>query len=138
MELITRGVANRHVRETHMNMKSSRSHSVFTMRVECRATDRNSDVSALRFGTLHFVDLAGSERTKEPGASGAAMREAQHINRSLSTLRRIILQVQAHTHVRGVGHCWPRPFLDWLVFVVRSFVVFRHSLDHRFAFFFCC
>lgn len=94
MDLISRGVRNRHVRETHMNVQSSRSHSVFTMRVECRATDSSCDVAAVRFGTLHFVDLAGSERTKDTGAAGAAMREAQHINQSLSTLRRIIHQVR--------------------------------------------
>ena len=35
---------------------------------------------------LLLVDLAGSERVKLSGVTGAAMKEAQHINKSLSAL----------------------------------------------------
>merc|ERR1712241_1022223 len=38
------------------------------------------------FGKLYLVDLAGSERVKKSGATGAAMKEAQNINKSLSAL----------------------------------------------------
>jgi kinesin family member C2/C3 len=33
-----------------------------------------------------LVDLAGSERVGKSGATGATMKEAQHINKSLSAL----------------------------------------------------
>jgi hypothetical protein len=35
---------------------------------------------------LHIVDLAGSERVQKSGVEGASLKEAQHINRSLSAL----------------------------------------------------
>ena len=39
---------------------------------------------------VHMVDLAGSERADSSGASGARLREASNINRSLSTLGDVI------------------------------------------------
>lgn len=55
------GTKNRSVGETLMNKDSSRSHSIFTLYVECSITD---DLGAERFtaGKLNLVDLAGSER----------------------------------------------------------------------------
>jgi len=55
------GTKNRSVGETLMNKDSSRSHSIFTLYVECSVTD---DLGAERFtaGKLNLVDLAGSER----------------------------------------------------------------------------
>jgi len=55
------GTKNRSVGETLMNKDSSRSHSIFTLYVECSVVD---DLGAERFtaGKLNLVDLAGSER----------------------------------------------------------------------------
>eukprot|EP00892_Ulva_mutabilis_P001902 jgi/Ulvmu1/11712/UM008_0123.1 len=92
MKLMIRGAQNRHVGETKMNRASSRSHSVFTMRVECRTMIENG-LSKMRYGTLHIVDLAGSERVKISGATGAALTEASEINVSLTTLGRVISKV---------------------------------------------
>lgn len=92
MKLMIRGAQNRHVGETKMNRASSRSHSVFTMRVECRTMMENG-LSKMRYGTLHIVDLAGSERVKISGATGAALTEAAEINVSLTTLGRVISKV---------------------------------------------
>ena len=75
-----------------MNRASSRSHSVFSMKVECRTTMQNG-ISKLRYSTLHIVDLAGSERVKSSGATGAALTEATEINKSLTTLGRVISKV---------------------------------------------
>lgn len=92
MKLVHQGAANRKVGETNMNRASSRSHSVFTMKVECRS-DLDNGLTHTQFGTLHMVDLAGSERVKISGAQGAALNEASEINLSLTTLGRVISKV---------------------------------------------
>lgn len=60
------GFKNRAVGETVMNKDSSRSHSIFTIRVESEFTDDNGE----RFtaGKLNLVDLAGSERQSKTKA----------------------------------------------------------------------
>jgi Kinesin motor domain len=92
MKLIHQGAANRRTGETNMNRASSRSHSVFSMRVECYSKLDNG-LTHTQFSTLHMVDLAGSERVKISGADGAALTEASEINLSLSTLGRVIGKV---------------------------------------------
>lgn len=86
---MVQGAANRRVGETKMNEASSRSHSVFTMKVECQSSAESGLVHT-QFGTLHMVDLAGSERVKISGADGAALTEASEINKSLTVLARVI------------------------------------------------
>lgn len=50
-----------------------------------------------RRGKLHLVDLAGSERVKKSGVEGAGLKEAQHINRSLSSLEQVMLALHARS-----------------------------------------
>jgi hypothetical protein len=54
------GKKNRSVGATLMNQTSSRSHSIFTIVVECADSDDRGD--HIRVGKLNLVDLAGSER----------------------------------------------------------------------------
>lgn len=77
---------NRRVAATKANERSSRSHSVFILRLvgENCATGERCE------GTLNLVDLAGSERVKHSGAEGDRMKEAQNINKSLSCLGDVI------------------------------------------------
>lgn len=77
---------NRSVAATRANERSSRSHSVFTLRL----VGVNAATGERREGTLNLVDLAGSERVKQSQAEGDRMREAQNINRSLSCLGDVI------------------------------------------------
>lgn len=51
-------------------------------------------------GCLHLVDLAGSERVDRSEATGDRLREAQHINKSLSALGDVIFALsQKNSHV---------------------------------------
>ncbi|CAA7392013.1 unnamed protein product [Spirodela intermedia] len=94
--LMQLGLANRAVGATALNERSSRSHSVLSVHV--RGLDMETGAS-LR-GTLHLVDLAGSERVDRSEATGDRLREAQHINKSLSALGDVIFALaQKSSHV---------------------------------------
>ncbi|KAJ8446164.1 hypothetical protein Cgig2_015935 [Carnegiea gigantea] len=91
MQQLLEGAANRKVAATNMNRASSRSHSVFTCVIE--STWESQGVTHHRFARLHLVDLAGSERQKSSGAEGERLKEATNINKSLSTLGLVIMNL---------------------------------------------
>ncbi|XP_022760154.1 kinesin-like protein KIN-14J isoform X2 [Durio zibethinus] len=96
LELMNIGLMNRAVGATALNERSSRSHSVLTVHV------RGMDIktNAVLRGSLHLVDLAGSERVDRSEATGDRLREAQHINKSLSALGDVIFALaQKNAHV---------------------------------------
>lgn len=107
MKLMLQGAKSRSMRETRLNNVSSGGHTVFTLRVE-RRTTMASGASAVRSGSLHVVDLAGSERVKVSAVTGTALTEAREINRSLSTLGRVISKVRPmHIYTCVVPAGWP-------------------------------
>ena len=75
---------------TNMNAESSRSHSVFTVVIECSFMDERGE-EHIRVGKLNLVDLAGSERQSKTLTTGDRLREATNINLSLSALGNVIL-----------------------------------------------
>lgn len=89
INLIDIGLSNRSVSATAMNERSSRSHSVVTIHVQ--GIDLKS--GATSYGSLHLVDLAGSERVDRSEATGDRLKEAQHINKSLSALGDVIFSL---------------------------------------------
>mmetsp|Transcript_46078 Transcript_46078/g.98530 ORF Transcript_46078/g.98530 Transcript_46078/m.98530 type:complete len:555 (+) Transcript_46078:45-1709(+) len=78
-ELLATARANRAVGSTQLNSRSSRSHLILSLAVV-------RSISGVPLGFLHLCDLAGSERTKLSLAEGDRMKEANHINKSLSAL----------------------------------------------------
>ena len=86
---LCRGLRLRTTGETQMNPRSSRSHCVFTVDVQARATAATG-VVALRRARLNLVDLAGSERQRATAAAGVRLKEAGQINRSLAVLSAVI------------------------------------------------
>jgi kinesin family protein C1 len=84
--ILKQAAANRSVAATKSNERSSRSHSVFILKL----VGRNSTTGETSEGTLNLVDLAGSERLKQSGAEGDRMKETQNINKSLSCLGDVI------------------------------------------------
>ena len=85
--LIDQGMGSRTTASTQMNADSSRSHSVFTIKVHKKDLD---DESKNVFAKVNLVDLAGSERVKSTGATGATLKEGANINKSLSALGNVI------------------------------------------------
>lgn len=86
LSLLARAAHNRAVAETQCNERSSRSHSVFTLRI----TGENGVTTERVEGLLNLVDLAGSERLSQSGSTGDRLKETQAINKSLSSLGDVI------------------------------------------------
>jgi kinesin family protein C1 len=85
-ELLKLSSKNRAVGVTNMNERSSRSHSVFQLRL----IGKNKHTDAKSEGILNLIDLAGSERLAQSGATGDRLKETQAINKSLSCLGDVI------------------------------------------------
>lgn len=91
-EIFCRGQKKRHIANTHLNRESSRSHSVFNIKLVQAPLDADGDnvlqeKEQITISQLSLVDLAGSERTNRTKAEGNRLREAGNINQSLMTLR---------------------------------------------------
>jgi hypothetical protein len=84
------GDASRTTASTKMNDTSSRSHAVFTIMLKQIHHDMETDETTERMARIRLVDLAGSERAKATEATGARLREGSNINKSLTTLGRVI------------------------------------------------
>lgn len=88
--LMDEGNKARTVAATSMNETSSRSHAVFTLTVTQKRHDVETQMAGEKVAKISLVDLAGSERATSTGATGARLKEGAEINRSLSTLGRVI------------------------------------------------
>ena len=84
------GDASRTTASTKMNDTSSRSHAVFTIMLKQIHHDHHTDETTERIARIRLVDLAGSERAKATEATGQRLREGSNINKSLTTLGRVI------------------------------------------------
>ncbi|KAK4127839.1 kinesin-domain-containing protein [Parathielavia appendiculata] len=84
------GDKNRTTASTKMNDTSSRSHAVFTIMLKQIHHDLETDETTERSSRIRLVDLAGSERAKSTEATGQRLREGSNINKSLTTLGRVI------------------------------------------------
>lgn len=72
------------------------------MSIHVRGTDSKSGTTSR--GCLHLIDLAGSERVDRSEVTGDRLKEAQHINKSLSALGDVIFalaQKSAHVPFRN-------------------------------------
>jgi kinesin family protein C1 len=85
-DLLSVASKNRAVGSTNMNLRSSRSHSVFQLKLVGKNTVSGAQVE----GLLNLIDLAGSERLATSGAQGDRLTETKNINKSLSCLGDVI------------------------------------------------
>ncbi|XP_037953284.1 kinesin-like protein unc-104 isoform X10 [Teleopsis dalmanni] len=89
-DLIDEGNKARTVAATNMNETSSRSHAVFTIFFTQRRHDTMTDLTTEKVSKISLVDLAGSERADSTGAKGTRLKEGANINKSLTTLGKVI------------------------------------------------
>ncbi|XP_053307976.1 kinesin-like protein KIF1B isoform X8 [Spea bombifrons] len=89
-DLMDAGNKARTVAATNMNETSSRSHAVFTIVFTQKRLDIETDLSTEKVSKISLVDLAGSERADSTGAKGTRLKEGANINKSLTTLGKVI------------------------------------------------
>ncbi|XP_037933956.1 kinesin-like protein KIF23 [Teleopsis dalmanni] len=92
LEAFHTGQKRKRMGHTILNAESSRSHSVFNIRLVQAPTDFQGenivqDKRIITISQLSLVDLAGSERCSRTKNTGVRLREAGNINNSLMTLR---------------------------------------------------
>lgn len=105
------GLKRKRMAHTTLNAESSRSHSVFTIRLVQAPVDEMGEAviqnkKFLSIGRLSLVDLAGSERTNRTKNTGQRLREAGNINKSLMTLR-TCLEALRENQINGTTNMVP-------------------------------
>ncbi|KAI9008854.1 hypothetical protein CLU79DRAFT_776037 [Phycomyces nitens] len=88
--LMDEGNKARTVAATNMNETSSRSHAVFTIFLTQKLLDELTKLETEKVARISLVDLAGSERANSTGATGTRLKEGASINKSLTTLGKVI------------------------------------------------
>nr|XP_019936824.1 PREDICTED: kinesin-like protein KIF1A isoform X7 [Paralichthys olivaceus] len=89
-DLMDSGNKARTVAATNMNETSSRSHAVFNIIFTQKRLDAGTDNTSEKVSKISLVDLAGSERADSTGAKGTRLKEGANINKSLTTLGKVI------------------------------------------------
>ncbi|MGH0183650.1 UNVERIFIED_CONTAM: hypothetical protein FKN15_012562 [Acipenser sinensis] len=89
-DLMDSGNKARTVAATNMNETSSRSHAVFTIVFTQKRHDEMTSLDTEKVSKVSLVDLAGSERADSSGAKGVRLKEGANINKSLTTLGKVI------------------------------------------------
>uniref|UniRef100_H2YU71 Kinesin motor domain-containing protein n=1 Tax=Ciona savignyi TaxID=51511 RepID=H2YU71_CIOSA len=88
--LMDEGNKARTVAATNMNATSSRSHGVFNIVFTQKRHDVSTNLETEKVSKISLVDLAGSERAESTGATGKRLKEGANINKSLTTLGKVI------------------------------------------------
>ena len=95
LALLFRGERNRIIRQTKLNMFSSRSHTVFQLHLENTKVDLQG---RLKRAKLNLCDLAGSEKAgPESNLTGKHFEELRNINLSLTTLGKVVSSLASKT-----------------------------------------
>ena len=114
--LMDEGNKARTVAATNMNETSSRSHAVFTLTLTQKRHDVETRMDTEKVAKISLVDLAGSERQTSTGATGARLKEGAEINRSLSTLGRVIATLaDMSSGKKGLKVPYRDSVLTWLL-----------------------
>lgn len=116
-DLIDLGNKSRTTAATRMNETSSRSHAVFTLILSQRRYDVDTKRKGEKVSKISLVDLAGSERADSTGAEGLRLKEGATINKSLTTLGKVISALEKNSQKKGKEQFIPyrESVLTWLL-----------------------
>ncbi|GJJ16281.1 hypothetical protein Clacol_010577 [Clathrus columnatus] len=106
MTLMDEGNKARTVAATNMNETSSRSHAVFTLLLTMKRHDPETNLDTEKVSRINLVDLAGSERANSTGATGQRLKEGANINKSLTTLGKVISALALASQSDGKVLTW--------------------------------
>ncbi len=98
------GQRARQVFGTIANRESSRSHSIFTIKLVRIHNGAPEDPDSAQVSRLAIVDLAGSERTRNTQTTGDRLKEAGNINKSLMVCAGV-LQLDKNVQVSPLAAC---------------------------------
>lgn len=106
LRLLFQSRAKRHYSFTQMNANSSRSHTIFDLRLSAKTPKWSIASTDTVYKNFRIVDLAGSERASRTKATGTTFEEGKKINQSLMDLRSVISQLSRSTdsQQRNVNH----------------------------------
>eukprot|EP01117_Protostelium_nocturnum_P014748 TRINITY_DN5644_c0_g1_i1.p1 TRINITY_DN5644_c0_g1~~TRINITY_DN5644_c0_g1_i1.p1 ORF type:complete len:2035 (-),score=923.82 TRINITY_DN5644_c0_g1_i1:31-6135(-) len=114
--LMDEGTKARTVASTNMNATSSRSHAVFTIDFTTAKLTGDASTSSETLSRINLVDLAGSERAASTGNTGVRLKEGANINKSLSSLGKVISALAANSTTKKQTHVPYRDsVLTWLL-----------------------
>uniref|UniRef100_A0AAY4EQ92 Kinesin-like protein n=1 Tax=Denticeps clupeoides TaxID=299321 RepID=A0AAY4EQ92_9TELE len=116
-DLMDSGNKARTVAATNMNETSSRSHAVFNIIFTQKRHDSETDNTSEKVSKISLVDLAGSERADSTGAKGTRLKEGANINKSLTTLGKVISALAENKKKKKVESFIPYrdSVLTWLL-----------------------
>uniref|UniRef100_A0A0E0KFY5 Kinesin motor domain-containing protein n=1 Tax=Oryza punctata TaxID=4537 RepID=A0A0E0KFY5_ORYPU len=89
-QILMKGLSNRKVGTTSMNLKSSRSHVIFTCVIEAWSKGFSNGFSSSRTSRITFVDLAGPDNDELDGGNKHCTREERYVKKSLSKLGKLV------------------------------------------------
>lgn len=117
LEVFQMGQKRKRMGNTILNAESSRSHSVFNIRLvqaptDCQGEHVVQDKHTITVSQLSLVDLAGSERSSRTKNTGVRLREAGNINNSLMTLRTCLEYLRENQQLAGNGAAKKIPYRD--------------------------
>ncbi|KAM8966879.1 kinesin-like protein KIF20A [Pelodytes ibericus] len=96
------GNKNRSLASTRMNQQSSRSHSIFTIRL-LKLTSAD-EPGVLGVSEMSLCDLAGSERCNKTQTVGDRLKEAGNINNSLLILGKCIAALKQNQNPKKINY----------------------------------
>lgn len=115
-DLIDLGNKSRTTAATRMNETSSRSHAVFTIILTQRRFDVDTNLKGEKVSKISLVDLAGSERADSTGAEGLRLKEGATINKSLTTLGKVIAALESNSKKKKADFIpYRESVLTWLL-----------------------
>lgn len=123
----------RTVAATNMNETSSRSHAVFTLLLTMKRHDVDTNMDTEKVSRINLVDLAGSERANSTGATGQRLKEGANINKSLTTLGKVISALAVASANEGKkGKKKGDDFVPYRDSVCLSFILYYLSTNEVF------